>query len=71
MVVKPYPLTNITPATITEPGQVVLVSIHSYVAGVVAEKIAQQMAQAAKQQVLDSRVKKLGIKFFLKPLSHV
>ena len=59
MVVKPHPLTNITPATITEPGLVVLVSIHSYVAGVVAEKIASQMAQAAKQQVLDSRVKKL------------
>ena len=51
MVVKPHPLVNITPATITEPGQVVSVSIHSFVAGTAPEKIAQQMAQAARQQV--------------------
>jgi RNA 3'-terminal phosphate cyclase (ATP) len=51
VVVKPHPLVNITPATITEPGQVVSVSIHSFVAGTVPEKIAQQMAQAARRQV--------------------
>ncbi|CAI8038958.1 RNA 3'-terminal phosphate cyclase [Geodia barretti] len=51
VVVKPHPLVNITPATITEPGQVVSVSIHSFVAGTAPEKIAQQMAQAARQQV--------------------
>ena len=48
---KPHPLRSITAATIVEPGHVVSVSIHSFVAGTVPEKVARQMAQAARTQV--------------------
>jgi RNA 3'-terminal phosphate cyclase (ATP) len=51
VVVKPHPVHHLTPATITEPGHVVSVSVHAYVAGTVPEKTAHQLAQSARQQV--------------------
>ena len=51
VVVKPHPVHHLTPATIMEPGHVVSVSVHAYVAGTTPEKIAHQLAQSARQQV--------------------
>ena len=48
---KPHPLHHLTSVTITEPGHVTSVSIHSYTSGTVPEKVAKQMAQSARQQV--------------------
>ena len=48
---RPHPLNYITPATITEPGHVVLVSVHAHIAGTLPVKIVHQMTQSARQQV--------------------